>query len=557
MRNKTTYSVRDRNRSACTLVDTKIYCFGGGKNSASEGSYNIYDDHFSLDLTTSLTVNQPITDWVKINPPTDYIVERRWGHDLVTLADNTSGYIMTMGNCNSDGKTILQNVTTIYAPVNQSWTSIPMDSSSMPSSFASSALMDSKGVMWSYGGLIPMDNQTYVLDGFYNDKANFTHVRLPTNIYGLDTKTWQWISLAIPTQYNVTADHGAAITEDNKMYIIGGMTIDSNQVNTNITNSRRYVPMDQILIFDTIDHTWQQVTTKGTIPSQRRAFTLTYLPQKKQLLLYGGVYDTGSRFNGRVTVLDVCYILDITSLTWTPIDVHAEPNKPTSIGSGQLYGHSSVLYNTDLFIMFGVDESNGYRADVNILDTTTWAWKITYNGTTFWTTAMIIGLVVGIVGAFVLVGVVVYLLRFRRTSNLDDGKKFLPSKRPNDQFVIDTADPRLRMEEDPVFIESPTDDPTVILDSHGSPATRSATLTSLSTSMHSSHMDRPLSATILGSIALANGLTTRPMSSMSHGVTESTFTSFSGTTKPDLNDLPSTPTTATQTIQRIKPDGES
>lgn len=69
------------------------------------------------------------------------------------------------------------------------------------------------------------------------------------------------------------ADHAAAITDDNRMYIIGGMTINTDPA---ISLSRVYARMEQVLVFDTIHQNWQQITTKGPTPNQRRAFTLTY-----------------------------------------------------------------------------------------------------------------------------------------------------------------------------------------------------------------------------------------------------------------------------------------
>lgn len=47
--------------------------------------------------------------------------------------------------------------------------------------------------------------------------------------------------------------------------------------------------------------------------------------------------------------------------------------------------------------MFGVDEHNDYRGDVNILDTLTWQWKPTHDAAaSVWTIPMIVGLVLGI-----------------------------------------------------------------------------------------------------------------------------------------------------------------
>lgn len=52
------------------------------------------------------------------------------------------------------------------------------------------------------------------------------------------------------------------------MYVVGGMTL--------APNDRVYSPMDQLLVFDTVQHQWQQIATLGPTPTQRRAFTLTF-----------------------------------------------------------------------------------------------------------------------------------------------------------------------------------------------------------------------------------------------------------------------------------------
>ncbi|ORZ16254.1 hypothetical protein BCR42DRAFT_32688 [Absidia repens] len=250
-------------------------------------------------------------------------------------------------------------------------------------------------MMWLYGGVIAMDNQTKVLDSLYNDMANSTNVTLPTQLYGLNTKTWQWTINDLPTQYDTRADHGAAITGDNKMYIIGGMTIKTN-VPPN--QSRSYVSMDQILIFDTINQGWTQIKSQGQTPTSRRAFTMDYLPKQNQFVIYGGVYDSGNRTTGRNVSADICYTLNVSTATWTFHDIQTS-NAGNQMGAGQIYGHSSILYDDKLYLLFGVDENREYRDDINILDTLTWKWA-SQNGTpsSIWTTGTLVGLVFGILG---------------------------------------------------------------------------------------------------------------------------------------------------------------
>lgn len=194
---------------------------------------------------------------------------------------------------------------------------------------------------------------------------------------------------------------------------------------------------------------------------------------------------------------------------------------------------------------------------------------------------------------------IIYILRYRRPASfIYSGNTFLPTKRPHDQFTIDTADPRLQMgPTEPIYQETSTTPAGTAISSTGdnsdplSPTSPTATSAhvlhgsrSLSTTRspssesfkstqdqqqhHHLQKERPISAALFGSMSLTTGLSARPMSSMSHCVTESNLSSFSGTTttKPDqqsdhhhpLPPPPSSPTSPVgPTMQRIKPDGES
>ncbi|KAI8330069.1 hypothetical protein BC941DRAFT_456932 [Chlamydoabsidia padenii] len=364
---------------------------------------------------------------------------------------------MVMGSSDTgDFKNVLQNSTVMYSVAQDRWTTLP----SLPNT--------------------SLDNKTRILDGFYDDKVNVTNVTLPTMLYGLNTKTWQWTSMALPNQYNVRADHAAALS-GNKMYISGGMTLG--------TNSRIYLPMDQILVFDTTTQQWQQITTQGPTPSLRRAFTMTYLPHKDQFVVYGGIYDTGSR-NARQPLLDICYTLTVT-----------------------------VLYGTDLFIMFGVDETEDYREDVNILDTLTWQWKSSYGvPPTIWTTPAIVGLVFGLMVGILLIICGVY--HWKKCAG--------HPQTVNDTFIIDsTDDPRLRMDSSQPIYQEQSTRPKQVIERHLSGGT-----------------------TVMGSEEGKDSVGELPRRNT---VSDSIFTSFSATTatKPDLSDdHPFTP------VERIKPEGD-
>jgi hypothetical protein len=88
------------------------------------GSSVIYGDHFYLDLTSSFTANQPLTQWVVL-PLSATQTEPRWGQSSSTFINTEMGYLMAMGSSNTgDGKNVLKNSTIVYSPSNQTWTTL-------------------------------------------------------------------------------------------------------------------------------------------------------------------------------------------------------------------------------------------------------------------------------------------------------------------------------------------------------------------------------------------------------------------------------------------------
>ncbi|ORX63102.1 hypothetical protein DM01DRAFT_312934 [Hesseltinella vesiculosa] len=535
----------------CAAVGSRIHCYGGGKSSDINVPF-ILDDHYSLDYEASFIPNQPLEGWSKeLSIP---IEQKRWGHDLVSISKNAM--VLIQGSDNGNGSSQIQNITSVYYHNNQSWATIPTDKSLIPDAFASSAEVDSHGNVYVWGGLVATDNLPPLFE-FYNDHANESRAMLPNFLYILNTITWTWSvspvngnssSNVIP----IRADHSSAMSDDNKLYIVGGITIASGGDALNGTNNTRlYCSMANIIIYDTERHSWSSVTAAGKIPSMRRAATLTNIPkesgQENFLVLYGGIYDNGSR-NARKSAEDTCYTLNLTNLTWSEINL--EVNQGNVIGSGQLYGHNAVLVKKKyLFILFGVDELKGYRGDVNILDVTTWQWLSSYNVVNIWTPGMIAGVVLA----------VAVVAEFRAIEEKAANGR-------NNDFVVDPPDPRTTMEDHayhPSRCPSPGEKAEIIDPS--SPTLIARPMSSGPYYLSPPHSpddsaldrqqwlsDRPQSTPALGLMRQSSYSIIRPSSSaLSQSVTESTFTSFSGTTKPDETPLP------TPALQKVKPDGDA
>ncbi|KAI8062263.1 hypothetical protein BC940DRAFT_128000 [Gongronella butleri] len=610
-----TDAVQDRNRAGCTLLGFDIHCYGGGKSGASF-SWTIFDEHMALDLKGSFRVNQPVNAWENMPVlPVPEPTGRRWGHNLLTT-NNDSAMVLLQGSDNGDVSSQVKNTTYVYYPRNGTWAYIPTDKSVIPDTFAGSAEVDSNDIIYLWGGIVSLDNQSVELNGFYNSHLNDTRVMLPSALYTLNTLTWKWNVLPVNTSLiPIRADHSSAMTDDDKLYIVAGIGIaNGGDQDQNGNRTRYYSDMMDIVVYDTVKQTWSTIRANGDPPSPRRAASLTNAAGRGMLILYGGIYDTGGkgqspgkkkkdadllffpisgaseRANGRAPVFDVCYKFNISTSTWQNVNLSITANDKNALGAGQVYGHNAVMYGTDLFILFGVDESNSYRADVNVLDTISWTWKDSYNLTEFWTPGMIAGIALAIVAVILLFASFVYCCYRRMQAEIRAMEH--KASVPKNDFIMEPPDPRSGME-DHAFYHGPPMTPTEVehLQVGGTPPVpvgagivrpMSSGSYFMPQQQHPSARDnaeqrqqwlaeRPMSTSALGTLRRPSspmetngggeygngGLpgTLRPQSSLSQCVTESTFTSFSGTTKPDEG-MPASPTyPTTPTFQKVKPDG--
>ncbi|ORZ16255.1 hypothetical protein BCR42DRAFT_392223 [Absidia repens] len=113
----TVFGFKERNRASCALVDSIIYCYGGGAERMPDPT--LFNDHFTLDLQSYFETNKPVDKYTAtISPKINYALEKRWGQTSCTvLSGSDSGYVITMGSGN-DGtlKNDLQNKTILYTP---------------------------------------------------------------------------------------------------------------------------------------------------------------------------------------------------------------------------------------------------------------------------------------------------------------------------------------------------------------------------------------------------------------------------------------------------------
>ncbi|KAG2203962.1 hypothetical protein INT47_007545 [Mucor saturninus] len=117
-------------------------------------------------------------------------------------------------------------------------------------------------------------------------------------------------------------------------------------------------------IFDMVNGRWSMQNLTGAIPSSRVQHTATVVgSEKKYVLLYGG---QKSNDENVWAVSDYCYILDLTSNTWTSQNI--VPNYDVALMRTR---HSALLVdNNTVFIVYGINDQGAPADSTLILNVT-------------------------------------------------------------------------------------------------------------------------------------------------------------------------------------------
>lgn len=114
--------------------------------------------------------------------------------------------------------------------------------------------------------------------------------------------------------------------------------------------------------------------------SNRYMHTANLLPYSGKILIYGGATDDGNEQHPSA-VSDYLYLFDPKTLEYTRIEEYELP-----LGAGPRFGHSAVLCNNTLIVLFGVNQIGLITNEVYFLSLTvsaTWlkSFTITYSST--------------------------------------------------------------------------------------------------------------------------------------------------------------------------------
>ncbi|CAG8808506.1 33859_t:CDS:2, partial [Racocetra persica] len=300
------FTPEGRGGHVAAIVKDSIYFMGGSRRVSDENEikkkypirgYNLSDEVFSLDLTSSFsTVNPPFID---LSGTSRMIYGSIKGAAVSGGANKDDVYLvggtlqnLTLLNQIDHNESISNqslmlneliktwNVTDremrelnifIYRPTTQSW-SIPYIRGGPPIRRRStSTVITQDGKIYIFGGRAEIDTGSPALIHF-ND------------IYLYDTITPRWTKINASNAPSVRSHSTAMLLPNGRILYIGGVSY-SQSGDTNL------IDMNNIAVFDTNSLTWSSKQATG-IPIQARVgHTATLTPDNKIIIIGGLAYD--------------------------------------------------------------------------------------------------------------------------------------------------------------------------------------------------------------------------------------------------------------------------
>ncbi|KAI8885922.1 hypothetical protein K501DRAFT_310716 [Backusella circina FSU 941] len=343
--------ISQKYKSSCALLlqGTRIYCYSGGYLEVGDAQVNsASNDLYYLDLTSDekLVIDEISDRWTETPQPDNFILEPSIAGSSAAISETSfvvdGGYYI---GGNSHNKTI------VYDAKSSSWSAI---------SFANRGIPDRV-----YGGTaVYVPNQNVVVYwGGLSGKYPGNLVNSTTILNISQGFTWSICPGVLPNGTFTRYGHTATLINDGKSIIyIGGRlrTQDSNKNGTTVA-PYQIIPMEDLLMYSTIDGSWTLNHTNADTISERYLHTATLLPKSDRILIYGGATDDGDE-SKPTHVLDYLLVLDLKGLTYERISEHSK-----SLGAGPRFGHSAILSNSTLFILFGFDDKKMLTSDTHFL----------------------------------------------------------------------------------------------------------------------------------------------------------------------------------------------
>ncbi|CAG8697606.1 6570_t:CDS:2, partial [Acaulospora morrowiae] len=172
------------------------------------------------------------------------------------------------------------------------------------------------------------------------------------------------------TASNPRANYAAIMLDDGRILYIGGLN-----------DKQSFVPMDQILIYDTKTSTWNMTAAVGKIPSVRIRHSAV-LTNDGRIIIYGGSQNDSMPATPSLAAL--------RSVDFMWLEINESGTKPPNLQS-----HTSTLVGDLMIVAFGnvtkfQSLPEGSTSNIYILNTANYTWttqftplsspESTYNG---------------------------------------------------------------------------------------------------------------------------------------------------------------------------------
>ncbi|EPB84359.1 hypothetical protein HMPREF1544_08878 [Mucor circinelloides 1006PhL] len=347
-----------RYNSGCQLLlnSTRIYCYSGGYAKVVNLEITPLSDHYYLDVSKDMTVASSLTSWTKVVDPPNFVTEPTSAYVSVKLSDTK--VLINGGTGVNNNLNYMKNQTVVYHADTNQWETIS-NASSIPQNYYGSGALGVNNTVVFWGGAAVIGNLLPTFNG--TAKLSFA------------AQTAKW-SLQATSVAPGSSRYGHTATTDQSgklIYYFGGRDIVRDP--TTGVYTRPYSTFTNVLIYHTDTSVWEQKTASSTSPpSNRMSHTATLIPSTGNFIIYGGAGPDS--VGNRVPSSDYLHVYNPTANTFQPISISSS----SATGAGARFGHSAVLRNKSLFILFGIDNTLLATADFHVLNTDTYSWEATY-----------------------------------------------------------------------------------------------------------------------------------------------------------------------------------
>ncbi|KAI9251853.1 hypothetical protein BDA99DRAFT_521350 [Phascolomyces articulosus] len=410
-----------------------IYCYGGQSSANLNTTGPISRDVLvKINLTTYTSVSDMQGGWDSV----DARAEPNYYFAFAAIPDEDAFFVDGGVGAGNQGATLATYNSTIFDIETNKWED---DIDAKPG-----------GRVYAHTAVYKQDTRkVYVWGGLGNLYTGIPVGSInPQDMYIYDLATSEWTAGSTAP---VSRRYHSATLVDSSIYFIGGEYRD-----TTVTAGSSAASMDSIIVFDTDGGTWRTVTTIGPVPGTRIRHTATLIPNTNRIVLFGGkIPGDGNGHNQ-----DYFHILNVDGeqLRWEDSSkTTAGPNSATSFSISGIYGHSAVIVENNLFIIFGYGNTNGgsySQNNIYVLDLETFEWRSSISAVTpepqptetstsepthvdpdAISAGTIAGAVVGaVVGVSVIAGIAFFFLRRKRRQsqeeleNQSSGDRMLPAE---------------------------------------------------------------------------------------------------------------------------------